>query len=39
MMRPPVTARWLTGLLVLAIASVYLLMPQEDESVSRTTLG
>ena len=31
MVRPPVTARWVIGLLLLALASVYLLLPQEDE--------
>jgi drug/metabolite transporter (DMT)-like permease len=36
--RPPVTARWLTGLALLTIASLYLLTPQVDEPETAPTL-
>jgi hypothetical protein len=40
MIRPPVTARWLTGLALLAVASIYLLLPRDDEAaVTPPTLG
>jgi drug/metabolite transporter (DMT)-like permease len=38
MVRPPVTGRWVIGLLLLAVASVYLLMPPVDESDAATLL-
>jgi hypothetical protein len=31
MVRPPVTARWLIGLGLITVASVYLLLPQEED--------
>jgi hypothetical protein len=37
LIHPPLTARWLVGLILLAAASVYLLLPQPDET-ERTTL-
>ena len=36
LLRPPLTARWITGLLLLALASVYLLLPQADEMEAAT---
>jgi drug/metabolite transporter (DMT)-like permease len=38
MVRPPVTARWVTGLLLLGLASVYLLLPPDDEREPKATL-
>ena len=37
LVRPPVTVRWVAGLALLAIASVYLLTPREDDAAERPT--
>jgi drug/metabolite transporter (DMT)-like permease len=37
LMRPQLTARWVIGLALLALASVYLLLPQSDESTTGTS--
>jgi len=39
MVRPPITARWVVGLLLLALAGVYLLVPQEDERDAASALS
>ena len=36
LVRPPLTAHWLIGLLLLAVASIYLLLPAADESSPAT---
>jgi len=38
LIRPPLTARWLIGLVLLAAASVYLLLPQPGEAETPTLL-
>ena len=36
-LRPPLTLRWGTGILLLTVGGVYLLLPQEEEN--GTSLG
>jgi hypothetical protein len=36
LVRPPLTAHWIIGLLLLAVASIYLLLPPADESLADT---
>ena len=38
MVRPPITGRWVTGIVLLAVASVYLLLPQAEEPEAAPSL-
>jgi threonine/homoserine efflux transporter RhtA len=37
-LRPTITVRWVAGMLLIATASIYLLLPQAEETETRMTL-